>query len=333
MKVIEGFLDLPGASANAGDGSVGTIGNFDGAHLGHQRIFASVRRVAQASGLPPVLITFDPHPLTVLRPEAAPRMILTRSQKIEIFAAEGFDRLYLIPFDRTIAAIEAEAFVAEFLVGRVGIRHLFVGVDFRFGRARRGDLELLRREGTRHGFAVESVETVQHEGTRISASRIREALKAGQVAAAWAMMGRPYEAAGTVVRGAGRGHGQGAPTANLQVENGILPASGVYVTWTRIEGDEAPPTPAPSAVAGNPAGWGAGFPGLTNLGTRPTFDGGAFTVENWLPGFSGDLYGRRLRVKFLERVRDERKFPDPGALREQIGRDLETMRAFFARLR
>jgi riboflavin kinase/FMN adenylyltransferase len=334
MRILEGFLDLPPASGSC----VATIGNFDGMHLGHQRIFARVRERAGAEGLPSAVVTFDPHPLKVLRPEAAPRMILTRQQKIEILREQGFDTLVSIPFGPEVADVEPERFVSEFLAARLGIRELYIGVDFRFGRRRRGDLELLRKQGALHGITVASVETVLHDGARIGASRIRNAIARGDVAEAWKMMGLPYEAEGLVVHGAGRGRGQGAPTANLQVANELIPASGVYITWTRLGGGA--PGDAGSAPTATPPGGtgtaessplGAGRPGLTNLGTRPTFDGVDFAVENWLPDFSGDLYGRRLRVRFLERVRDERKFPDADALKEQIGRDLQAMRTWFGK--
>ncbi|MGH9317677.1 MAG: riboflavin biosynthesis protein RibF, partial [Thermoanaerobaculia bacterium] len=312
VKIVNGFLDLDPFPQPV----VATIGNFDGMHLGHQRIFARVRERAASRGLPAWAVTFDPHPLTILRPDRAPRMILTRGQKIDILRAEGFDGVLFIPFDLAISEVEPERFVEEFMIGRLRVAEIYIGVDFRFGRGRRGDLELLRRMAAgaeRAGgpaFRVESAEIVRRGEERISASLIREALAAGDVAAAAEMMGRPYEAIGDVVRGAGRGRSQGAPTANIEVANEVIPASGVYITETVLASSR--------------------HPGLTNIGTRPTFEGAGFAVETWLPDFKGDLYGRRLRVSFHARIRDERKFPSAGALREQIGRDLEVMRAFFA---
>jgi riboflavin kinase/FMN adenylyltransferase len=321
VRISNGFLDLPrpgtaapGDAASAGrarsDGPVATIGNFDAAHLGHRRIFERVLERANTLGAPAVAITFDPHPMKILRPAVAPRMILTRLQKIEILQEAGFDGAIFIPFDAAIAEIEAERFVREFLVGRVGIREIYTGVDFRFGRGRLGNPELLHRMGAELGYRFESVPIVELDGVRISASRIREALAAGDVEGARAMMGRPYEAIGDVVHGAGRGRTQGAPTANIEVANEMLPRGGVYVTEARL--DRA-----------------AGHPSLTNIGTRPTFENAGFAFETWLPDFKGDLYGRRLRVRFLARVRDEMKFPNAEALRDQIERDLAVMRDHF----
>ncbi len=321
MRLIRGFRELPVQPPR-----VAAIGNFDGAHLGHQAIFARVRERARATGLPAAVITFDPHPLQVLAPERAPKMILTGAQKIEILEQAGFDTLVLIPFDRSIAAVPAEEFVRAFLVQVLSLRELYVGVDFRFGRGRAGDLALLQRVGGPAGLTVESVPTGSHAGERISASRLREALAAGDVAGAAAMMGRPYEAVGTVVRGAGRGKKQGSPTANLEVENGIVPANGVYITDLQVCS-----AGQPGQDGGLPPAEGAAHEGLTNVGVRPTFESAGFAVETWLPGWSGDLYGRLVRLRFHERIRSEQAFPSPDALRARIALDLEALRAWQAR--
>jgi len=325
VKISTGFLDLEGPPGPR-DRPVATIGNFDGAHLGHQAIFAKVRERAAATRAPSLAITFDPHPLKVLRPSAAPRMILTRLQKIEIIQAAGFDHLVFIPFSAEIAGVEAEAFFGDFLVGRLGLRELYTGVDFHFGRGRRGDVEMLRRLGADRDIVVESVDVVTKGGERISASRIREALSRGRVEEARDLMGRPYEAIGEVVHGAGRGRGQGSPTANIEALNEMLPASGVYITEARLHDGTA--TNAAPVRGLEP---GHSLPGLTNIGTRPTFEEAGFAFETWMPDFSGDLYGRKLRVTFHARVREERKFPSAEALREQIGRDHEAMREWFRR--
>jgi riboflavin kinase/FMN adenylyltransferase len=319
VKILEGFLDLdplPGPL-------VATIGNFDGAHRGHQRIFARVLDRARALQCPAYAVTFDPHPLKILRPDQAPRMILTRGQKIEILSDYGLDGVVFIPFDPSVADLKPELFVTDFLLDRLRVRELYIGVDFRFGRGRRGDLALLRtmsaelggQPGAKRGgggsrtFTVESVDVVRRDGDRISASLIREALSRGDVRAAGEMMGRPYEAIGLVIHGAGRGRSQGSPTANLDVANEMIPGSGVYVTEARLGEDL--------------------HPSLTNIGVRPTFEQAGFAIETWLPGFTGDIYGRHLRVLFHDRVRDEIKFSSPEALREQIGRDLRVMREYF----
>jgi riboflavin kinase/FMN adenylyltransferase len=307
VNVLDGFTDLvpmPGPT-------VATVGNFDGVHIGHQRIFARVRERAAALGIPAVAVSFDPHPLTILAPPRAPRMILTRRQKTEILAGLGVDTLVFLPFTAEIARMEPESFIEEFLARVLRIHELYIGVDFRFGLERRGDLDLLQRFGAARGFAVESVEIVLHNDERVSASLIRKALARGDVRSAREMMGRPYVAIGEVVRGAGRGRTQGSPTANLAVENEMVPGTGVYITQAELAGRS--------------------HPSLTNIGTRPTFEGAGFAVETWLPDFSGDLYGQSLRVAFLERLRDEIKFPSPAALQEQIARDLASMRAYFVR--
>ncbi len=306
MNVLDGFTNL----ATMPGPTIATVGNFDGVHIGHQRIFARVRERAAALGFPAVAVSFDPHPLTILAPPRAPRMILTRRQKTEILAELGVNTLVFLPFTAGIARMEPESFIEEFLVRVLRIHELYIGVDFRFGLERRGDLGLLQRFGAARGFAVESVEIVLHNGERVSASLIRKALARGDVRPAREMMGRPYVAIGEVVRGAGRGRTQGSPTANLAVENEMLPGTGVYITRAELAGRS--------------------HPSLTNIGTRPTFEGAGFAVETWLPDFSGDLYGQTLRVAFLERLRDEIKFPSSAALQEQIAHDLASMRAYFA---
>ena len=289
-----------------------TIGNFDGVHLGHQRILEKVRERARALRIDALAVAFDPHPLKILRPDKAPRTILTRQQKVEILAAQGMDLLLFIPFSHETAQVEAERFVEEFLIGTLGVRELYVGVDFRFGKDRKGDLALLRQAASERRFVVESLETVSRGGERVSASRIRAALERGDVREARAMMGRPYEAIGEVVRGAGRGRAQGAPTANLAVANEVIPASGVYLTETRLEERL--------------------FPSLTNIGTRPTFESdSANSVETYVMNWSGDLYGDVVRVRFLHRLRDEKKFGSIDELTSQIERDVSLSRGYFER--
>lgn len=288
---------------------VATIGNFDGVHIGHQALIAEVRAEADRRGLAAAVVTFDPHPLRVLAPERAPKMILTRRQKIEVLASLGVDIIVIIPFDREIAAVPAEEFVRRFLTGRLHVACLLVGEDFRFGRDRIGDIDLLRRLGPECGFEVRAARLETLGGARVSASQVREAIRTGDMARAAELMGRPYVLVGEVVTGHGRGRALKIPTANLAPENELLPAEGVYVTETLVELE-----------------W---HPSVTNVGSRPTFEGAGFAVETHLPGFSGDLYREMLRVRFLERLRGERKFESPEALRAQIGEDLERMRAWF----
>jgi len=306
MEILTGY-----GTVTVPDGAVvATIGNFDGVHIGHQALIAQVRAEADRRGLAAAVVTFDPHPLRVLAPERAPQMILTRRQKIEILASLGVDLIVFIPFDREIAAVPAEEFVRRFLTGRLHVACLLVGEDFRFGRGRAGDIDLLRRLGPECGFEVRAAALRTLEGARVSASQVREAIRTGDMGRAAELMGRPYVLVGEVVAGQGRGRKLQAPTANLAPENELLPAFGVYVTETLVELE-----------------W---HPSVTNVGSRPTFPGAGFAIETHLPGFSGDLYHEKLRVRFLQRLRDERAFESPEALRAQIAQDLEGMRSWFA---
>ena len=306
MEILTGY-----GTVTVPDGAVvATIGNFDGVHIGHQALIAEVRAEADRRGLPAAVVTFDPHPLRVLAPERAPKMILTRRQKIEILASLGADIIVFIPFDREIAAVPAEEFVRRFLTGRLHVACLLVGEDFRFGRARAGDIALLRKLGPECGFEVKAASLTTIHGKRVSASQVREAIAAGDMERAAELMGRPYVLVGEVVAGQGRGRKLAIPTANLAPENELLPREGVYVTETLVELE-----------------W---HNSVTNVGSRPTFAGAGFAIETHLPGFSGDLYHERLRVRFLTRIRDERRFETPEALRAQIADDLARMRAWFA---
>lgn len=306
MEILTGFGNLASLETSV----VATIGNFDGVHLGHQALFSEVRAEAVRRGFLSAAVTFDPHPLRVLAPDHAPKMILTRRQKIEIIGALGMDLIVFIPFDREVAAVPAEEFAKRFLTGRLHVACLIVGQDFRFGRGRAGDVSLLRQIGPACGFEVRTAPVIEKEGVRISASQVREAIVRGDVQRAAALMGRPYILLGTVVAGAGRGRTLKIPTANLEPENELLPGDGVYVTETMIELE-----------------W---HPGLTNVGSRPTFKGAGFAIETYLPDFDGDLYHERIRVRFLERIRDEKKFESPEALKTQIADDLRRMRERFS---
>ena len=306
MEILTGY----GALAPPPGPVVATIGNFDGVHLGHQSLIAEVRADATRRGIPAAVVTFDPHPLRVLAPDRAPKMILTRRQKIEILASLGIDLIVFIPFDTRIAAISPEDFVRQFLSERLHVASLFVGQDFRFGKDRAGDLALLRRLGPECGFEVTPARIFEMDGQRVSASQIRQAVAEGDMLGAARMMGRAYVLVGQVVHGQGRGRSLSAPTANLLPDNELLPGGGVYVTETLVELE-----------------W---HPSVTNVGTRPTFAGAGFAIETHLPDFEGSLYNQKIRVRFLERIRDEKRFETSEALKAQIADDLETMRRRFA---
>jgi len=309
MQVIRDPLrqtDLP-------RGGVGTIGNFDGVHLGHRRILETVVARAREVGRPSFAITFEPHPMAVLRPDRAPRRIQTLRQKEETIEAIGIDTLLVIPFTRDFSLTEPEDFVRTLLSARLGASELYIGAHFAFGRGKRGDLALLRRLGAECGFIASAVGEVLHGGEAVSSSRIRRALERGEIGEANAMLGREYELDGLVSRGDRVGHQIGVPTINLQPENELSPADGVYVTEIEIRS------------------FGRRFRSVTNIGRRPTlYEEYRTTVETFVLDFSSDVYGEHVRLFFLGRLREERKFPSVMELKAQIQRDIASTREFFA---
>ncbi len=283
-----------------------TVGNFDGVHLGHQRIFATLRERVEPVGGTVVAITFNPHPQKVLHPDSAPRLIATREQKIRLLGEAGAEVMLDLPFTRELAGLSPEEFVQRTLLRSLAIREIHVGRNFRFGRDRAGDFETLERLGRKHGFVAVPITGVRHGGERISSSRVRKALGAGDVRLAAELLGREEELTGTVVEGDRRGRAIGFPTANLAVDNELIPFTGVYVTRLVVDG-----RPLPS---------------VTNIGSRPTFPGAGNAVETHVLGFDGDLYGRRVALRFVERLRDERRFAGREELVDQIRADVEQAR-------
>jgi riboflavin kinase/FMN adenylyltransferase len=296
-----------GGAPHPGPASV-AVGNFDGVHRGHQALVAAAVSRSRATGGSAVVLTFDPHPARVLRPQAAPAALTTLAQKEELVAALGIDRLVVVPFDARLAALSAEVFAREVLQQALGARHVVVGESFRFGRGREGDPRRLEALGASLGFAVEVVPPLVEGGLPISSSRVREALERGDVGEARKLLGRDYFVDGEVVRGDGRGRTIGVPTANLAPEEQILPTHGVYAARCR-------------------PGAGAWHAAAVNVGERPTFGGGRVRLEAHLVDFEGDLYGARLRVAFHERLRGEQRFESTDALVAQIRRDIEAARA------
>ena len=288
-----------------------TIGNFDGVHRGHQALVLSTVGWARAHSGTALVLTFDPHPARVLAPSRAPANLTTPAQKAELLAALGIDAVVTLPFDASVAALPPDAFVASVLAGTLGTRHVVVGEGFRFGRRQSGDAALLSRLGRAQGFTVEAVASVLLEGEPVSSSRAREALATGEVALARELLGRDYFVDATVVRGDGRGRTIGIPTANLECENEIVPARGVYAGRLRTAD----------------GGW---HRAVVNRGRRPTFGGGAETVEAHLLEFEGDLYGSRVRLAFVHRLREERRFAGPEALSAQVRDDVARARALLS---
>ncbi|MCB1803123.1 MAG: bifunctional riboflavin kinase/FAD synthetase [Gammaproteobacteria bacterium] len=305
MLLIRGLHNLRAEHRDC----VATIGNFDGVHRGHQAVLAALTERARNAGLPSLVIIFEPQPLEFFRPEQAPARLTRLREKLEAIAACGVDRVLLIRFDAAFASIEAADFVHQVLVERLGIRHLYVGDDFRFGRGRVGDFAMLRRIGAERGFAVESLATVADAGERISSTRIREALERGDLAHAEQCLGRTYRVAGRVAHGHKRGRTIGFPTMNIGLLRRSTPLRGVFAVRVHCLSERP-------------------LPGVANIGNRPTLAGDdRFLLEVHLFDFAQDVYGRHVEVDFVARIRDERKFESFDALREQIQRDVERARA------
>lgn len=280
-------------------------GNFDGVHRGHQALVNAALRDARAARGTAVVLTFDPHPSSVLSPDRAPASLMTLEQKAEVLAALGVEKLAVLPFTHELSEQSPEDFARSVLRDALGARVVVVGANFRFGRGRSGDVKRLRALGRKLGFRVHGLAAVVHEGAPISSTRIREALARGAVSAARDMLGRRYFIDGRVVPGEGRGRGLGFPTANLATENEMLPGAGVYACWSRLLED--------TDAAHRPA--------VVNVGRRPTFGAGETRVEAHLLGFAGDLYDRRLRLEFADRLREEVSFAGPKELAQQIRQD------------
>jgi riboflavin kinase/FMN adenylyltransferase len=294
-------------------GGVATIGNFDGVHRGQRAILD--RAVARAGELnaPAVVITFDPHPLTVLAPERAPVALTTPSQKEALLGEAGITEMLVVRFTPDFSRVTGEAFVRDFLHEKLRLREVYVGADFVFGHGRDGNLELLQRMGSELGFAAHGVEEVILGGERISSTRIRRSLSEGKVAAAADLLGRPYAIAGVIARGDRMGQRLGWPTINVVSDNKLLPANGVYAC--RVFFPSYPAT----------------FDGVTNIGTRPTvYENYQRVVESHVLGFKDNVYGKRVELQFYKRLRDEKMFPNVMDLSAQIGRDVEATREYVA---
>jgi riboflavin kinase/FMN adenylyltransferase len=293
-------------------GGIATIGNFDGVHLGHRRILERVVARAREADRPSVAITFEPHPLSVLRPVHAPRCLQTLRQKEEALEAIGIENLLVIPFTRDFSLTEPEEFVRSVLCSRLAVSEVYLGSHFAFGRGKRGDIELLKRMGPECGFIASSVEEVVFEDEPVSSSRIRTAIARGDVVRASAMLGREYEIDGLVAKGDKVGRKIGYPTINLEPENELHPADGVYVTRIHIRS------------------FGRRFDCVTNIGRRPTvYEDYATVIETFVLDFSSNVYGEHVRLFFFDRLREERRFPSVTALSDQIGRDIEETRKYF----
>src|SRR6478735_6270619 len=305
MKIFHGT-----ENANIMRPTVLTLGVFDGLHLGHQQIMQTVVSRAKAANAIATAITFDPHPRAVLHPESAPPLLQTLDQRLANLEVLGIEQAIVVQFDLEFASQSAEDFIRDIIHDRLHAKEVYLGKGFAFGRGRGGNIEMLRKMSGELGFVADEVEEVRLRGHRISSSRIRERLDAGRVNLARRMLGRPYGVEGVIVRGDRRGHTIGFPTANLHPHNRVIPKYGVYATATLIDGQ-----------------WRRS---ITNIGVRPTF--GVDTepsIESYIFDFDGDLYGDALRVRFLHRIRDERKFNGIDELRAQIKADTDHARNYF----
>ena len=281
------------------------IGFFDGMHRGHRDLARQAIRLRKL-GWRTAALTFANHPASFLRPGQEPPLITTPEERIDLLAQAGYDACYFVPFDEAIASQSAEHFLRETLIGALGVRGVVVGKSFRFGHKRLGDTELMARVLGQAGIAFVPLEpTVDSGGERISSTRIREAIAAGRIDAADELLGHPYEIAGLVELGAGRGHGLGFPTANVSVPAKLLPKDGVYAAVARYDGRD--------------------YPSLVSIGSNPTFEGGRRTVEAWLRDFEETIYGREIRLRDLRYVRAQERFERVDDLLAQMERDLDAV--------
>lgn len=295
-------------------GAVVAIGNFDGVHLGHQAVIGAAGRLARAEGAPQAVLTFEPHPRSVFRPQDPPFRLTPFRVKAHLIEALGVDLLFALHFDQAFAARSAEAFVDELLHRSLGVRHVAVGYDFVFGHGRRGTPALLQERGAALGFGVTIVDPVRNGGAVYHSSRIRDHLMAGRPREAAALLGRSWEIDGRVEQGDRRGRTIGFPTANLLLQDYLRPAAGVYAVRAGIE-------------EGGRIEW---HDAVANLGRRPTFDGTDLRLEVHLFDFAGDLYGKHLRVALIEHLRPEQKFAGIEDLKTQIAADAARAREVLA---
>ncbi|WP_296178854.1 bifunctional riboflavin kinase/FAD synthetase [Pseudomonas sp. UBA1879] len=291
-------------------GCVATIGNFDGVHRGHQAILARLRERAVELGLPSCVVIFEPQPREFFAPETAPARLARLRDKLDLLAAEGVDLVLCLAFNQRLCKLSAAEFVDTVLIDGLGVKHLEVGDDFRFGCDRLGDFAFLQKVGAEKGFSVEAAQTVEIEGERVSSTKVRTALSAGDFALAERLLGRPFEISGRVLHGQKLARQLGTPTANVQLKRRRVPLTGVYLVSAQIDGKV--------------------WPGVANIGVRPSVAGdGRPHLEIHLLDFAGDIYGRRLTVVFHQKLRDEQRFASLEALKTAIDADVAAARAHW----
>ncbi|MEE4382224.1 MAG: bifunctional riboflavin kinase/FAD synthetase [Pseudomonadales bacterium] len=305
MEVVRGMHNLRPRHR----GCVATIGNFDGVHRGHRMILDRLRALAAEAGVPATLVTFEPQPREFFEGREVPARLTRLREKLCLLRDAGLERVLLLPFNERLAALSAQAVVDDILVAGLGVRHLLVGDDFRFGRGREGDFALLERAGREAGFAVEHLPTLEDDGERVSSSRVRDALASGDLALAERLLGHPYFVMGRVTYGRQLGRQLGVPTANVPLHRYRAALEGVFA----VEVD----------------GLGPRRPGVANIGVRPTVDGREPLLEVHLFDYTGDCYGALLTTFFRAKIRDEWKFDSLDALKAQIARDADAARSLL----
>jgi riboflavin kinase/FMN adenylyltransferase len=289
------------------------LGNFDGLHRGHSKILERLRRVAAEHAATPIVLTFDPHPPRVVRPDKAPPLLMTKAQKLEALEEAGVHGVAIVRFTPELSQWDPETFVRTVLVEWLHVSEVWVGANFLFGRDRAGNFSLLRTLGARYGFKAEKIDPVRYKDFVVSSTRVRRLVSEARVDEASALLGHPYCIDGMVIRGDQRGRTLGFPTANLCTDNELIPPHGVYATTAIVDGIVRP--------------------SITNIGTRPTVDpSGRTTVETHVFDFDRDLYGMTIRLAFVQRIRDERAFESLDALKSQITADCSRARVLFDRL-
>lgn len=309
MQLVRGLHNLPPAQ----DGCVATIGNFDGVHRGHQAILERLRARAEQLGLPCCVVIFEPQSREFFDPEGAPPRLTPLRDKLQLLAAAGVDRVLCLPFNRRLREMSAADFVTRVLVDGLRVRHLEVGDDFRFGCDRAGDFTFLQQAGSRYGFTVEAATTIELDGRRVGSTQVREALTGGRFDLAEALLGRPWCITGRVVHGQKLGRQLGFPTANVQLKKRKIPLIGIYVVSARIDD-------------------GPALPGVASIGLRPTVKSdGLPHLEVYLLDFNQDIYGSRMQVRFVHKLRDEQRFASLEALKVAIAKDIDDTRAYFRR--
>lgn len=291
-----------------------SIGNFDGVHAAHRKLLRRNHELARQHGWRPSVLTFDPHPTTVIAPHRAPKLLTTLEHRLSLMEKSGIEQVFVLPFDKRFSKLSPEEFVQKILVDTLGARAVLVGSNFRFGHRQSGNVQTLRELGDRLGFLTEVVPGVTLRGRLVSSTEIRKQIRAGNVSLVCRLLERPYSLEGSIVAGHGVGAKQTVPTLNLRTDAEVLPARGVYVTRTTDVRD------------------GRCWPSITNVGTRPTFDGDSLTIETYLLAPLEGSKPDRIELQFLRRVRDERRFDSPELLKAQILRDVGRAKAFFRRL-